>query len=79
MSKIDKEERKDSSPIKQLSKDDLDSSDKPENLFLHDEIDVFIEEDTQRQVFTLEGITEDDIILIKLCGKNFFSILLQEF
>ena len=52
MSKIDKEERKDSSPIKQLSKDDWDSIDKSENLFFHDESDISIEEDTQLQVFS---------------------------
>ena len=37
---------------------------------------IYMEEDTQPQDFTLDDITEDDIIL-KLCSKKNFSILLQ--
>ena len=62
MLKPKKKKKRLSSPIKQLSKDALDNSNKSENVFLHDE-----SEDTQPQVFTLDDITEDDIILTKLC------------
>ena len=48
-------------------------------LLLHDKSDISIEEYTQPQVFTLDDITEDDIILTKLCGKKIFSIILQAF
>ena len=50
MSKIAKEEKKRLSfRIKQFSDDDLVSSDKSENLFLHDESDISIKENTQPQ------------------------------
>ena len=74
-----KKEKKLSSPVKQFSKNDLDSSNKSEYFLLHDESDVSIEEDIQPEVFTLDGTAEDDIRLTKLCGKNLFFIILQEF
>ena len=46
-----KNEKRLSFPIKQLSKDDLDRSDKSEELLIHDECEISMEEDTQFQVF----------------------------
>ena len=48
---LKKKEKRLSFPIKQLSKDDLNSSDKSENLSLHDENDTSLEEGTQSQVY----------------------------
>ena len=56
-------------PVKQLSKDDLDSSDKSEKLSLHDESNTRVEKDTCLQVFTYD-IIEDDFILTTLRGKK---------
>ena len=61
-----KEEKRLSSPIKQLSKNDLDNSNKSENLFLHDE--------SYSRRHNLNVFTLDDI-LTKLCSQKFFSIL----
>ena len=69
-----KKEKRLSFPIKQLSKGDLDSSNKSENLLLNDESDTSMEKYTQPQVFTLDDITEEDVILTKLCGKKFFPL-----
>ena len=72
-----KKEKRLISPIKQRSKDDLDNSNKSENLFICSESDISIKEDKQSHVSTLDDITEDK--LTKLCGKKIFSIILQEF
>lgn len=50
--------------------DDIDSSDKSETMSLHDESDSSMEENADLQTLTLDDISEDDFILIKLCGKK---------
>ena len=65
--------------IKQFSNDDLGNSNKSENLSLHDKNDILMEEDVDSQIFILDDITEDDLILVNYVARKEFSIMLQRF